>query len=148
MGGANGLAPNIQNYALGFSVTFPVFDFASLHAREAQQSAVIRSQAARARQIAVDLKAQFQTAVAMLQGARRVAANTPVQVTAARAAARQAAARYEAGLGNIDAVAEAQRLVTQAEIDDALARLGVWRGLLAVASSAGDIRPFLDEVGR
>jgi outer membrane protein TolC len=148
MGGLSGLAPNVQNYALGFSVTFPVFDFASLHAREAQQSAAIRSQSARARQIAVDLKAQFQTAVAMLQGARRVAGNTPVQVTAARAAARQATARYEAGLGNIDAVAEAQRLVTQAEIDDALARLGVWRGLLAVAAAAGDIRPFLDEVGR
>lgn len=148
LGGVNGLAPNVQNYALGFSVTFPVFDFASLHARAAQQSATIRAQAARARQIAVDLKAQFQAAVAMLQGARRVAANTPVQTAAARAAARQATARYEAGLGNIDAVAEAQRLVTQAEIDDGLARLGVWRGLLAVAAAAGDIRPFLAEVGQ
>jgi len=148
LGGLNGLAPNIQNYALGFSVNFPVFDFASLHAREAQQAATLRAQSARARQIATDLKAQFQTAVAQLQGARRIAANTPVQVAAARAAAQQATARYQAGLGNIDAVAEAQRMVTQAEIDDALARLGVWRGLLAVAAAAGDIRPFLAEVGR
>jgi outer membrane protein TolC len=147
-GGVNGLAPNVQNYALGFSVTFPVFDFAALHAREAQQSATIRAQEARARQIAVDLKAQFQAAVATLQGARRIAANTPVQVAAARAATQQATARYQAGLGNIDAVAEAQRLVTQAEIDDALARLGVWRGLLAVAAAAGDVRPFLAEVER
>jgi outer membrane protein len=148
LGGANGLAPNVQNYALGFSVTFPVFDFESLRAREAAQSATIRAQAARAQQIAVDLKAQWNAAVATLQGARRVAANTPVQVTAARAATEQATARYQAGLGNIDAVAEAQRLVTQAEIDDALARLGVWRGLLSVAAVAGDIRPFLAEVGR
>jgi outer membrane protein TolC len=71
-----------------------------------------------------------------------------VQVSAARAAAQQATARYQAGLGNIDAVAEAQRLVTQAEIDDALARLNVWRGLLALAAAAGDIRPFLAEVDR
>jgi outer membrane protein TolC len=148
LGGANGLAPNVQNYALGFSVMFPVFDFAALHAREAQQSATIRAQEARARQIATDLKAQFQAAAATHQGARRIAANTPVQVAAARAAAQQATARYQSGLGNIDAVAEAQRLVTQAEIDDALARLGVWRGLLAVAAAAGDIRPFLAEVGR
>jgi outer membrane protein len=148
LGGLNGLAPNVQNYALGFSVNFPVFDFASVRAREAQQAATIRAQSARARQIATDLKAQFQTAAAQLQGARRIAANTPVQVAAARAAAQQATARYQAGLGNIDAVAEAQRLVTQAEIDDALARLGVWRGLLAVAAAAGDIRPFLAEVGR
>jgi outer membrane protein len=148
LGGVNGLAPTIQNFGLGFSVNFPVFDFASLHAREAAQSATIRAQAARARQIAVDLKAQWDTAVARLDGARRIAANTPVQVSAARAAAQQATARYQAGLGNIDAVAEAQRLVTQAEIDDALARLGVWRGLLAVAAAAGDIRPWIAEVGR
>ena len=42
---------------------------------------------------------------------------------------QQATARYQSGLGNIDEVAEAQRLLTQAEIDDALARLSVWRGI-------------------
>jgi outer membrane protein len=137
----------VQNYALGFTVTFPVFDFASLQAREAAQSATLRAETARAQQIATDLKAQWNTAVATLEGARRVAANTPVQVTAARAAAEQATARYQSGLGNIDSVAEAQRLLTQAEIDDALARLAVWRALLAIATAAGDIRPFLAEVG-
>ena len=65
-----------------------------------------------------------------------------------RAAAEQANARYQAGLGNIDEVAEAQRLLTQGEIDDALARLGVWRGLLAVATAAGDIRPLVAEVSQ
>jgi len=37
--------------------------------------------------------------------------------------------------------------VTQAEIDDALARLSVWRGLLGLAAAAGDIQPFVAEVG-
>jgi outer membrane protein TolC len=148
LGGLNGLAPSVQNYALGFSVTFPVFDFASLQAKEAAQSATVRAQVARSQQIATDLRAQWNIAVATLQGARRVAANAPVQVSAAGAAARQATARYQSGLGNIDAVAEAQRLLTQAEIDDALARLGVWRGLLSVATAAGDIRPFLEEVSQ
>jgi outer membrane protein len=40
-------------------------------------------------------------------------------------------------------VAEAQRLRTQAEIDDALARLSVWRALLTVAEAQGDIGGFL-----
>jgi outer membrane protein TolC len=146
LGGVNGLAPSVQNYALGFSVTFPVLDYLSLREREAVQGANIRMQQARARQIAAELRAQWNAAVARLQGARRVATNTPVQVNAARAASQQATARYQAGLANIDEVAEAQRLLTQAEIDDALARLGVWRGLLAVAAAAGDIRPFLAEV--
>jgi len=148
LGGANGLAPNTQNYGIGFTVTFPVMDLASLQAREAAQSATVRAQNAKAQQIATDLRAQWNAAVATLNGARRVAANTPVQVSAARAASDQATARYRAGLANIDEVAEAERLLTQAEIDDALARLSVWRSLLAIATAAGDIRPFLAEVGQ
>ncbi len=148
LGGLNGLAPNFQNYAVGFTVDFPVFDLPALRAREAEQSAAIRSEQARSEQIAVDLRAQWNRAVATLAGARRVAANTPVQVSAARAAAQQATARYQSGLGNIDEVAEAQRLLTQSEIDDVLARLTVWRGLLAVATAGGDLQPFIAEVSR
>jgi outer membrane protein TolC len=148
LGGLNGLAPNYQNYALGLSVTFPIFDLPALRAREAEQNATIRSQEARSEQIAIDLRTQWNRAVATLNGARRIAANTPVQVSAARAAARQATARYQAGLGNIDEVAEAQRLLTQSEIDDALARLGVWRGLLGIATAAGDIQPLVTEAAQ
>ena len=134
LGGLNGLAPTTQNYALGFSVTFPVSDLPSLRAREAAQSAAIRSQQARSAQIATDLRAQWNRAVAVLNGARRVAANTPIQVSAARTANAE--------------VADTERLLTQAEIDDSLARLAVWRGLLAVAAAAGDIQPFVAEAGR
>ena len=145
LGGLNGLAPTVQNSAVGFSVNFPAFDLPSIRAREAGQSAAIRAEAARLQLIATDLTAQWNRAVAMLAGARSVAANTPVQVAAARTATQQATARYESGLGAIDEVAEAQRLLTQAEIDDALARLGIWRGLLGVATAAGDIQPFVAE---
>ena len=148
LGGLNGLAPSFQNYALGFTVTFPVFDLPSLRARELAQASTVRAQNARAEQIAVDLRARWNIAAANVAGARRIAANTPIQVSAARAAAEQSTARYQSGLGNIDEVAEAQRLLTQAEIDDALARLGVWRGLLGIAAAAGDLEPFIAEAGK
>jgi outer membrane protein len=148
LGGVNGLAPTVQNYAVGFSVTFPVMDLAATRAREAAQSAAVRAQLARSEQIATELRAHWNVALANLQGARLVAANTPLQTSAARAAAQQATARYEAGLGAIDPVAEAQRLLTQSEIDDALARLSIWRALLGVAAAAGDIQPFVVEVGQ
>jgi outer membrane protein TolC len=148
LGGLNGLAPTFQNYALGLTVTFPVMDRASIRAKEAGQTATIRAETARYQQIATDLKARWNVAVATLGGARNVAANTPAQVAAARAATEQATARYQSGLGNIDAVAEAQRLLAQSEIDDALARLGVWRALLGIANAAGDLQPFLAEATR
>ena len=148
LGGLNGLAPNVQNYAVGFSVTFPVMDLAATRAREAAQSATIRAQAARSEQIVVELRARWNMALAQLRGARQVAANAPVQVSAARAATQQATARYESGLGAIDPVAEAQRLLTHAEIDDALAHLSVWRALLGLATAAGDLQPFVIEASK
>jgi outer membrane protein len=148
LGGLNGLAPNVQNYAVGFSVDFPIMELPAIRARQSAQSATIRAETARYQQIAIDLRAQWNRAVANLQGARRIAGNTPVEVSAARAATQQATARYQSGLGNIDEVAEAQRLLTQAEIDDALARLGIWRGLLGVAAAAGDIQPFVAEASQ
>jgi outer membrane protein len=148
LGGLNGLAPNTQNYAAGLTVTFPVFERSAIRAREAEQAANLRAETARYELLAVDLKARWNAAVAELDGAWRIAGNTPAQATAARAASEQAQARYQSGLGAMDAVAEAQRLVAQAEIDDALARLSVWRRLLGVAIAAGDLQPFLAEAGR
>jgi outer membrane protein len=148
LGGLNGLAPSVQNYALGLTVTFPFLDFASVQAREAQQAAALRAEQARYRQVTTDLQAQWNAAQAALDGARRVAANTPVEVAAARAALDQAGARYQAGLAGIVEVAEAQRLVAQAEIDNALARLNIWRAWLGVEAARGDIQPFLAEAGR
>ncbi len=141
--GAATLGPDVSNYAVGLTVTFPVLDAAAVHAKQAERAAAVRSEEARARQIAADLRGRWNAAVATLDAARRVAAATPAGVTAARAATEQASARYQSGLGTLVEVADAQRLLTSAEIDDALARLNVWRALLAVSVAAGDIRPFV-----
>jgi outer membrane protein TolC len=148
LGGLNGLAPNVQNYGLGFTVTFPFFDIASIKAREAVQSANMRAEQARYQQIKTDLTARWNAAQAALDGAHRVAENTPAEVSAARAALQQATARYQSGLGNVVEAAEAQRLLTQAEIDDSIARLNVWRALLQVAAAQGDIRSFLNNASQ
>jgi outer membrane protein TolC len=148
LGGVNGLAPTVQDFALGFSVTFPVMDLAAIHAREAAQSATIRAQTARSAQIAIELKTRWNVALAQLHGATDTAQNTPVQVSAARDTLQQASARYQSGLGTIDSVAEAQRLLTQAETDDAISHLSVWRALLGLAAAAGDLQPFVIEASQ
>ena len=47
--------------------------------------------------------------------------------------------------GRLDA--DSEGLLAEAEMDDAVARLNVWRGLFAVAYAQGDLRPFLDLLG-
>jgi hypothetical protein len=68
-----------------------------------------------------------------------VAQNTPIQLQAARVLEQQSRARYDAGLATIIEVADSQRLLLQAEVGDAVARLGVWRALLADAAARGDL---------
>jgi outer membrane protein TolC len=148
MGGLNGMAPTVQNLALGFSVTFPIMDLPAIRAKEAMASGSVRAQSARSEQIIAELRARWNVALAQLRGARAVAENSPLQISSARAAMQQANARYDAGLGTIDQVAEAQRLLSQAEIDDALSHLAVWRALAGLATAAGDLQPFVAEVSK
>lgn len=143
LGGTIGLGPDRSNWAAGVTMTFPVFDYFTIRSRKAVEAANERAEAARYDQALQDLTGQLRQAQASLEGARRVAQNTPVELEAARATESQELARYQAGLATLVDVADAQSLLVQAETDDALARLAVWQNLAAVAASQGDLRPFL-----
>jgi outer membrane protein TolC len=140
--GLNGLNLTRSNWAAGVTVMFPAFDVFSIRAQKQIAAANERAQHARYEQTLDDLTGQLRQAQAALAGARRVAENTPIELRAARDAEMQARARYEAGLANILEVAEAQGLLVQAEIDDALARLAVWNDLALVTAAQGDLQPF------
>ncbi len=140
----SGLGPNYQNWALGLSLTFPLMDFASLRVKKQIEVHNERAEQARRDQIATELSAQMARAQAALEAARAVVENTPVLLRAAREGQQQATARYKSGLSSVIEVAEAERLLTQAEIDDALARLAVRRAELAVASAMGSLDSFLE----
>lgn len=144
----NGLVPNTQNYAAGVNVTISLLDFASIHAKEAAQSSTVRAEQAREQLIDKTLNEQFAKAKVALAAAREIANNTPVELKSAHMAFDQAKARYHAGLTPIDDLAQAQRLVVQAEVDDSVARLNVWRALLQFDVARGDIRSFLQAVNK
>ena len=143
-GGADGLALDRANWAAGVQVVFPnVFDFSTLKARKAAASASTRSESARYEESLLTVTGQQQTAAALLDAARAVAANTPIQLAAAQQSESQARARYNAGLASIIEVADAQSLLAQAEVQDQVARVNVWRGLLAMAAAQGDLTAFV-----
>jgi outer membrane protein len=143
---SKGWYPNTPNWAVGLTITFPVFDISVIRARKRIESSNAAAEEARYEQTMNALKTQESKARALVEAARRVAENTPVQLKAAQETEVRARARYENGLTNVIEVAEAQRLLAQAEVDDAVARLGVWRALLAAARIRGDIKPFLQRV--
>jgi outer membrane protein len=146
-GGAAGLGLDRANWAAGVQVVFPnAFDFTSLRARKAAAAASTRSETALLDEAQLTVTSQQQTAAAMVQAARAVAANTPVQLAAAQQSEAQARARYQAGLASIVEVADTQSLLAQAEVQDQLARIDVWRALLAQSAAQGTLAPFLSLV--
>jgi outer membrane protein len=143
-GGIDGLGLQRANWAAGVEVLFPnVFDFSSLRARKAAAAATARANTALYDEALLTVTSQQQTAAAILQAARAIVANTPIQLAAAQQSERQARARYDAGLATIVEVADAQSLLAQADVQDQLARVDVWRALLAAAVAQGDLNPFL-----
>jgi outer membrane protein len=86
------------------------------------------------------------TSGAMADAARAIAQNTPIQLAAAQQSEAQARARYDAGLASIVEVAEAQSLLASAEYQEAVARVDVWRAVLAQAVAHGSITPFIESL--
>jgi outer membrane protein TolC len=127
------------------TVTFPLLDLPSLRIRKEIEEHRTASEKARYDQVLLELAGRTERAQVQLDGARRLAAQIPVQLEAARAAEQQASARYQAGLATLIEVADAQRLLTQTEIDDSLAKLNVWRAMLSISVAQGDLTPFLDQ---
>jgi outer membrane protein TolC len=139
------LAPGRGNWVAGLTVTFPnVFDLKARSAQKQIAKANESSQRALYDKTIQDLTGQVQAAVAQLKSAQLVAEQTPVELSAARTAETQSRARYDASLATLVEVADAEGLLAQAEMDDALARLNIWRSLFGLAYAQGDLQPFLD----
>lgn len=142
-GGTAGLAPDTFNWALGVQVTFSAFDFFGLHEQKKIQDAKIEAEHARYDASLTRVSAAQEQARATLNGARQIAANTPAELAAARASEQQQQARYRSALATVVDVSAAEGVLAQAEADDAIARLGVWRAELGVAAAQGDLQPFV-----
>lgn len=145
-GGSAGLAPQTYNWLAAVQVTFPAFQIFTLRPQQKAQASILSASEATRERAVSDVSAQVKEARALLDGARSVAQNTPIELQAARDSEQQQKARYQAGLATVIEVSAAESALAQAEGDDAVARLNVWRGIAAVAEAEGDLKPFLQLV--
>jgi outer membrane protein TolC len=143
---AGGFLPQTFNYMLGVSLSFPVLEYFPLKAQKAM---------AHSNQMAA--KADFDLALQVLEKkdararialeqTRKVAEETPVLVSAARVREEKVLKRYSAGLTNMVSLAQAEKALTEAEVEDYVAQIEVWRSILSLAYVQGDLKPFLQVV--
>src|SRR6185437_6484082 len=109
VGNWNGLAPGRGNWVTGMTVTFPdIFDLKALSAQKQMARANSQKQQAIYDKTIQDVTGQVQAALAQLQGAKLVAQETPVELSAARASETQSRARYDASLATLVEVADTE----------------------------------------
>lgn len=131
-----GWLPAVGNWHLGLVLSWNIFDATILSRRAASKS---REEATRA-----DLET-IRTAVALyaersyldLDAALKALPGLAAGLEAARANQAQADARFRAGLGNIVELADAETLLTNAQLELAIGRFAVARGRAALGRAMG-----------
>lgn len=131
------------NWALGVILKVPLTDLRRAAAQREVEAARERSESNRYKKVLRDLDGQLERARALLMGSQRLATSIGDNLAAARAHRDAIFENYRTGKSSIIEVADADRLLTQAEIDSALVNLSIWRAVLAVAAASGDLEPFL-----
>jgi len=143
---ADGIVPDTADWAAGIVVSWSILDIPRITSRARAASADYSAAIARRDEVVLEVSGELETASAILQGTLRVARETPVALAAARTAEQQARARYQSSLAPIVEVADAERVLAQADAADAIARIEVRRALLLLARAGGDLKPFLTRV--
>lgn len=143
---AGGFLPQVFNYMIGVTYSFPFMEYFPLRAQK--QMARSNELAARADfDLAMQvLERKDARARILLEQARKVAEETPRLVEAATVREIKVYKRYSTGLTNMVPLADAERALAEAEVEDALAQIEVWRSILALAYVHGDLGPFLELV--
>lgn len=143
-GGAVGLYPDTGNWAVGIGVTVDLFDWKRYRSVKELRDHRVEEARARESEASIELRTLIEQARIAFETSIAISKKTPEAVRAARELLTQSEVRYRTGLGTITELAEAQRTFQQAEVDDALARVSVWRAAYGMAAARGDLKEFLD----
>lgn len=146
--GADGVFPVIPNYQVALIINWNFLDYFRIRAEKKVQDQRIVAQQQDYNLVLQNLQTEDVRSRARVRTAIQLADNMPVQVHASEIAVYQAQARYKTGLGSVAQVAEANQVLAQSRMQEAIARVGIWRALLSVSSAHGDMKPFLAEAQR
>jgi outer membrane protein len=143
-----GFLPATPNFQFALIVNWNFLDVFRLRYMKKAQDQHIIAQQSQCNFVLNNLKTLDRQSRAKLETAIDIANNMPAQVNAAVSAQKQAFVRYTVGLSSVAQVAEANQMVAQARMQQAVAYVNVWRAILQIASAHGDLKPFLAESDR
>jgi outer membrane protein TolC len=140
---AGGTLPQVFNYMVGLTYSFPILEYFPLKAQKEQAHAnelAARADFDLAMQV---LEKKDSRARILLAESKKIAEQTPILVEAARVREINVEKRYSVGLANMVALADAEKALAVAQVKNAQAQVEVWRSVLHLAYVQGDLTPFL-----
>jgi outer membrane protein len=142
----NGLGLSRTNFGVGIQLSFPVLKYAKVKIQKRQYQSLIEADKARVAQAQLDISKQIQTAVMQHQQDVIIANKSPDLLKAATSVYEGLRLSYETGLIDFTRLANSQYELQRAEVNNANARLQVWRSLLAIAVAKGNLNLFIENL--
>ncbi len=141
-----GYLPSVPNWAVGLKAQFSVMDIFAIKAKERDVGSQVLQERSNYEEVMQILKSRDAQARALIDGSTRLAQNAPILLQAAQETEMRSRTRYGVGLCTVVDVAEAEKLLVQAQVNFRLAGLAVWKSYLAASEAHGDLSPFLQLV--
>ena len=141
-----GLGLSRTNLGVGLQLSVPILKFKRVNIEKKQYEFLLQSDNARLAQAHLEISKQIEDAVMQYQQYLKIAAKSPQLLKAASDVYEGLKLSYETGLIDFTRLANSQYDLQRAEINNANARLQLWRSLLSIAVAKGNLNLFTDQL--
>ena len=143
---ADGWSLSRNNYGAGAQLSFPILRFSKVNIQKKQYRSLLRADQDQLSQVSVNLQRQVETAESNYRQNLLIAAQAPVQSKAARLSYEGLRLSYQSGLVDFTRLTQGQYQLLNAEVMEANAYLQVWRSLLDISVSKGNLDVFTNQL--
>src|SRR5258708_2192054 len=135
-----------NNYGAGVQLSFPILQFTTVNIQKKQYRSLLKADESQLSQVAINLQRQVETARVNYRQNMLIARQAPVQSKAARYAYEGLKLSYQSGLVDFTRLTQGQYQLLNAEMMEANAYLQVWRSLLDIGVSKGNLNLFTNQL--
>lgn len=143
---ADGWALSRSNYGAGLQLSFPILQFSRVNIQKKQYRSLLKADQDQLSQVNINLQRQVETAESNYRQDLLLALEAPVQSRAARLSYQGLQLSYQSGLVDFTRLTQGQYQLLNAEMAEAGAYLQVWRALLDIGVSKGNLNLFTDQL--
>jgi outer membrane protein TolC len=127
-------------------LSFPILQFSRVNIQKKQYRSLLRADQDQLSQVSVNLQRQVETAESNYRQNLLIAGQAPVQSRAARLSYEGLRLSYQSGLVDFTRLTQGQYQLLNAEVTEANAYLQVWRSLLDIGVSKGNLNLFTNQL--